>query len=194
MPMCELRSNADGASFRIRRQYDASARSGLSRPAVVEHALGAVANLDARAGGAPHELQALRDVVQPCIGDGLGPGHREVVGHTVHGHSEVGHQVVAAVTGLIRNDDPGAARGQRPGVGGFVEHRPVEVAVFQHSEIGYAGLGEPLFGALDADDDDVVTVFGHCGRKPVRRHIRRAIGPIRPTSSRKAASGAKPVT
>ncbi len=31
MPMCELRSNADGASFRIRRQKDASARSGLSR-------------------------------------------------------------------------------------------------------------------------------------------------------------------
>ena len=44
---------------------------GFVGPAVVERALGAVPHLDARAGGAPHELQALRDVVEPCIGDGL---------------------------------------------------------------------------------------------------------------------------
>ena len=160
----------------------------------MEHALGAVPNFDARAGGAPHELQALRDVVQPCVGDRVGAGDHEVVGHTVHGHPEVGHQVVAAGTGLVGDDDPRAAGGQSPGVGGLVERCTVEVAAFQHSEIGDAGFGEPPFGAVDPDDDDVVTVFGHRGRKPVRRHSRRAIGPIRPTSSRKAASGAKPVT
>ena len=56
------------------------------------------------------------------------------------------------------------------------------------------GCGEPTLGAFDPHDSDVVAVFAHRGRKSVRRHIRRAIGPIRPTSSRNAASGAKPVT
>ncbi len=35
---------------------------------------------------------------------------------------------------------------------------------------------------------------GVAGRKWVRRHIRRAIGPISPTSSRNAANGANPMT
>ena len=34
MPMCELRSNAVGASLRIRCQYDASERSAFSAPRV----------------------------------------------------------------------------------------------------------------------------------------------------------------
>ena len=114
---------------------------GFVAAAVVEHALGAVPNLDARAAGAPHELQALRDVVQPRVGDRAGTGDHEVVGHTVRGHTEVGHQIVTAGTDLVGDDDPGAAGGQRPGVGGFVERGTVEVAAFQHGDIGDAGFG-----------------------------------------------------
>ena len=162
--------------------------------AVVEHALGAVPDLDARAAGAPHDLQALGDVAELFVDDGSGAGDHEVIRDAVYRHTKVWHQVVSPATDLVGDDDPRPAVGQYPGVAGFVEHRSVEIIVFQHGDVGDPGLGEPPFGALDADEHDVVTGLGHRGRNPVRRHSRRAMKPIRPTSSRKAASGAKPST
>ena len=71
----------------------------------------AVAHLDAGAPRALHERQAFRDVVQLRVGDGALAGDHEVVGHTVHGHSQVGREIVTAGTDLVRDDDPCTTRG-----------------------------------------------------------------------------------
>ncbi len=138
-------------------------------------------------------LKQFGDVVQPRIGDSVIIGDGEIVGYAVHGHPEVRHHILSAGTDLVRDDDPCAAGGQDPGRGGFVERSPAEIAVVHDRDVGDARIGESVLGAVDPHDDDVVAAFCHRGRKPVRRHSRRAIGPIRPTSSRNAASGAKPV-
>ena len=77
----------------------------------------------------------------------------------------------------------------------LVEHRTGQlVGLFQADEVRDAGLAQLGACAQTADHDDFVDVLSGAHRKRVRFHSRRAIGPIKPTSSRNAASGAKPAT
>ena len=180
---------------------------GLGADAVVEQPLAAAAHLDAGAAGALHEFQAPED--KPHLRLDVA-GDQEVVRQAVHGHAQIGlHGVMLFGDarhdrfGAIGDDDSGAValaavRVQRPRMGRVVERRTDDlVDLFEDDEIGDARpaqLDSRTPSDASADDDDVVGLVGRRHRKPVRFHSRRAIGPIRPTSSRNAASGAKPAT
>jgi hypothetical protein len=128
----------------------------VARAAHCGNALRAEQDLDAGAVRTLHELHAFHDVVEPRFGDFVGSGDHEVVGCAVHGHTEVGCEILTAATDLIRDDDSGAARRQRPRMGGLVECGSAEVTVVQDRDVGDTRIGERVSGTLDPDDDDVV--------------------------------------
>ncbi len=81
--------------------------------------------------------------------------------------------------------------GEGPGVGVVVEHRADHLAVENH-EVVDAGGNQLGRGVCVTGQDDAVDGLGH--RNLARVQPRRAIGPIRPTSSRNSANGANPAT
>lgn len=85
--------------------------------------------------------------------------------------------------------------GQSGFAGQLVENRslPVVSTVYWVDVAGQA-YTDGAFVVPDPYGGGAVVDVAHLGRNPLRRHMRRAIGPIKPTSSKNAASGANPST
>src|SRR5215208_6965457 len=84
-------------------------------------------------------------------------------------------------------------RHPKRGFGGQLEdHSAPVVSPVDGVEVTSQAHPDRMVHIADAHFGGPVVNLAHRGRNPVRRHMRRAIGPINPTSSRNAASGANP--
>ncbi len=142
-----------------------------------EVALGAVPHLDAGGVSVRHHLQTFRDVaLLRCY---IGARDQEIVRHAVDSHAEIRGEAKPIAVGAVGHRAVG--RDQHPGARLFALQRPRVRALVERR----IQAGDP-FGVEEGDVVDIAH------RKWLRLHIRRAIRPISPTSSRNAASGANP--
>src|ERR1700744_964072 len=197
-------ADADGGPLLDRRRDDLDA-------AATGEARGATQSRDAAAGGERGDLDRrcrTGHQVDQFAGAGIGPDDRYAPASRVeigfrHRRADGGAAKLPAAEQvrdprnerrLAGDHDAAAAEfaavgGQRPGIGGVVEHRVGYLAIEDH-EVADAGR-QQLGGSVPvADEDNAVNAFGH--RNFVRVQPRRASGPINPTSDKNAASGANP--
>ena len=114
--------------------------------------------------------------------------------HTGHRIATLRRALGDACLGADFTDGQDHSLRQLGAVGKGLENRSLPM-VSTVDRVEVAGQPHPHrpFAVVDADRRGPVVDVAHRGRNPLRRHMRRAIGPNSPTSSRNAASGANPM-